>query len=73
MANLYMFMSPSSVLRRMRPKPGLLAQEGCLLAHNKSAIPKKDLSLLMELVTLNHSLICDEWRKWFHGDISFYR
>lgn len=45
---------------------------GCLLAHNKGQIPPKDLRDIMDVVTFNHKLICDEWRKRFQGDISFY-
>ena len=32
----------------------------------------KDLRDIMDVVTFNHKLICDEWRKRFQGDISFY-
>ena len=45
---------------------------GCLLAHNKGQIPPKDLRDIMDVVTFNHKLICDEWCKRFQGDISFY-
>ena len=45
---------------------------GCLLAHNKGQIPSKDLRDIMDVVTFNNKLICDEWRKRFQGDISFY-
>ncbi|MDY5808593.1 MAG: hypothetical protein SPK07_02740 [Coriobacteriales bacterium] len=42
------------------------------MAHNKGQIPSKDLRDIMDVVTFNHKLICDEWRKRFQGDISFY-
>lgn len=42
------------------------------MAHNKGQIPPKDLRDIMDVVTFNHKLICDEWRKRFQGDISFY-
>ena len=45
---------------------------GCLLAHNRSKIPDRDLSNILELISLNHGYICDKWREVFHGDISFY-
>ena len=45
---------------------------GCLLAHNKGQIPPKDLRDIMDVVTFNHKLICDEWHERFQGDISFY-
>jgi hypothetical protein len=32
---------------------------GCILAHNKSNIPKDDLNIIIELVTLNHKYICE--------------
>lgn len=45
---------------------------GCLLARNKCQIPPKDLRDIMDVVTFNHKLICDEWCKRFQDDISFY-
>lgn len=45
---------------------------GCKLALNKGQIPPKDLRDIMDVVTFNHGLICNEWRKRFQGDISFY-
>ena len=42
------------------------------MAHNKGQIPPKDLRDIMDVVTFNHKLICDEWYRRFQGDISFY-
>ena len=53
-------------------KVWLTSSGGCLLAHNKSRIPKSDLADLLELVSLNHGYICEKWRETFQGDISFY-
>ena len=50
----------------------LTSSGGCLLAHNRSKIPNRDLSNILELISLNHGHICDKWREVFHGDISFY-
>lgn len=50
----------------------LTSSGGCLLAHNRSKIPDRDLSNILELISLNHGYICDKWREVFHDDISFY-
>ena len=50
----------------------LTSSGGCLLAHNRSKIPDRDLSNILELISLNHGYICDKWREVFHGYISFY-
>ena len=50
----------------------LTSSGGCLLAHNRSKIPDRDLSNILELISLNHGYICDKWREVFHGDSSFY-
>lgn len=50
----------------------LTSSGGCLLAHNRSKIPERDLTNILELISLNHGYICDKWREAFHGDVSFY-
>ena len=40
----------------------LTSSGGCLLAHNRSKIPDRDLSNILELISLNHGYICDKWR-----------
>ena len=50
----------------------LTSSGGCLLAHNRSKIPNRDLSNILELISLNHGYICDKWREVFHDDTSFY-
>lgn len=50
----------------------LTASGGCLVAHNRSQIPQKDLADLLELISLNHSYICDRWRETFQNNLTFY-
>lgn len=50
----------------------LTSSGGCILAHNKSKIPAKDLADILELVSLNHGYICEKWKSVFQGDLSFY-
>ncbi|MBS6444868.1 MAG: DUF4160 domain-containing protein [Ruminococcus sp.] len=46
---------------------------GCILANNKSDISKKELNELMEFISAQFFLICDEWKKFFLvDDIKFY-
>ena len=45
----------------------------CIVAHNKTKIPRSDLNEIMESVKTNHSFICSEWQKHFNVDvIEFY-
>ena len=51
----------------------LTANGGCVLAHNRSNIPEKDLRDLAKLITLNHRYICSRWRETFgESDLRFY-
>ena len=50
----------------------LTSSGGCLLAHNRSHIPEKDLRNILELISLNHDYICRKWCEVFQGDIRFY-
>ena len=46
---------------------------GCIVAHNKSRISKKDMSHLLHIIQNDHSSICNAWRKHFNIDfIEFY-
>lgn len=61
-----------------RPSPDatkiwLTRNGGCMLAGNGSRLNKKELADVMDFVMLNHEEICDRWKRYFHGDISFYR
>jgi hypothetical protein len=61
-----------------RPSPGatkiwLTRNGGCILAGNGSGLNKKELANVMDFVMLNHEEICNRWRDYFHGDISFYK
>lgn len=39
----------------------------------RKQVNKKELADVMDFVMLNHEEICDRWKRYFHGDISFYR
>ena len=46
---------------------------GCIVAHNKSRIPKSDLNELLEVIQDSFFLICDEWKTHFKVEtIKFY-
>ena len=46
---------------------------GCIVAHNKSRIPKSDLNELLGVIQDNFFLICSEWKAYFKEDtIKFY-
>ena len=46
---------------------------GCMLASNGSKLNKKDLANVMDFILANYDEICERWKAYFHGDISFYR
>lgn len=50
----------------------LTSSGGCLLAHNRSKIPSKDLADILELVSLNHAYICKKWQEVFECEIEYY-
>lgn len=61
-----------------RPGPSatkiwLTRSGGCILASNGSGLSKRDIANVMDFVMLNHADICERWREYFHGDISFYK
>ncbi len=46
---------------------------GCIAAHNKSRIPKQNLSKLMDVISSNHNKICEEWKEFFNVDeVKYY-
>jgi len=51
-----------------------LTEKGrCILASNGSNIPKKQLNELMEFISAQFFLICEEWKNFFACDeIKFY-
>ena len=54
-------------------KVWLTARGGCLVAHNKSRIPNHDLNQMLELIAVQSSRICKEWRIHFKLDtVQFY-
>ena len=40
---------------------------------SKGDMNMKEFANVMDFVMLNHAEICDRWKEYFHGDISFYR
>lgn len=51
----------------------LTSRGGCILAHNGSQISAKELNELMEFISAQFFLICQEWKKFFLMDeINFY-
>ena len=54
-------------------KVWLLEKGGCILAHNKSNIPRHDLDVIMDMISAHYFVICDKWKKFYCvEDISFY-
>ncbi|MCL2019480.1 MAG: DUF4160 domain-containing protein [Oscillospiraceae bacterium] len=46
---------------------------GCIVAHNKSKIPEKDLNRLLRIIENDYDFICQEWKNHFETDeIKFY-
>ncbi len=51
----------------------LLEKGGCVLAHNDSRIPAKDLDKIMELISAHYFIICEKWKRFYNTDsIRFY-
>ena len=44
---------------------------GCLLQHNRSQIPDRQLRYIMQIITARHEEIITKWKDVF-GEISFY-
>ena len=46
---------------------------GCIVAHNKSRIPQRELNELLDFVSAQFFLICAEWKSFYALDnIEFY-
>ena len=46
---------------------------GCILAHNRSRIPQRELNNIMAVITVQFVYICMRWKQHFKVDeISFY-
>ena len=46
---------------------------GCIVAHNKSRIPDKDLNHLLQVIKDNYLSICAEWQEYFGTEeVDFY-
>lgn len=60
-----------------RPTPDatklwLTSAGGCVLAHNHSRIPTKDLKVIERIVAAQHVFICREWQTYFDvEEVSF--
>jgi hypothetical protein len=51
----------------------LTRKGGCILAHNGSQIALHDLNELMDVISAQFFLICQEWKKFFLvEEIKFY-
>ena len=51
----------------------LTRKGGCILAHNGSQIAQHDLNELMDVISAQFFLICQEWKKFFLvEEIKFY-
>ena len=51
----------------------LTSAGGCLLAHNKSRIPQKNLNNLLKVIQIEHPVILEKWKSYFDtDDIKFY-
>jgi hypothetical protein len=59
-----------------RPAPDvtkiwLTRNGGCILASNGSKLNRRGPTNVMDFVMLNHEEICEWWREYFHGDVTF--
>jgi len=46
---------------------------GCIVAHNASRIPEKDLNHLLKIIQDEYFVICNKWKKYFDTDsIKYY-
>lgn len=46
---------------------------GCILGHNRSRIPERDLKYIMGIITSNYFFILDQWKQHStNKDIKFY-
>ena len=53
-------------------KVWLTKNGGCVVAHNKSKIPQRELTYLLQVIQNDYFVICDEWKKFFGIDITYY-
>ena len=51
----------------------ITAKGGCIVANNKSRIPRNELGALLEIISAQFFAICDEWKSHLHvEEIKFY-
>lgn len=54
-------------------KVWLTASGGCFVANNTSRIPQNELSEILEIISAQHFMICEEWKNHFRvNEIKFY-
>lgn len=57
---------------RNATKIWLTRSGGCVLAHNQSGIPARDLRDIEQFVSANHDYICKRWTEATDQDCMFY-
>lgn len=51
----------------------LTSSGGCIVANNGSRIPQSDLNELLDIISAQYFIICDEWKSHFREEkIKFY-
>lgn len=54
-------------------KVWLTSTGGCIVSNNRSKISQDDLNELLEIISAQYFLICDEWKNHFREDnITFF-
>ena len=44
---------------------------GCILQHNQSEIPERQLRYMMQIISARHDMIVQKWKETF-GEVRFY-
>lgn len=54
-------------------KVWLTASGGCIVANNSSKIPRNELNEMLEVISAQHYMICQEWKNHFKvSEVKFY-
>ena len=53
-------------------KVWLTQSGGCIVCHNKSKIPEKELSIICEDIALHYFQIVEKWKIIHSGNVKFY-
>lgn len=67
----FSYLRPPSVIRGYTA-PIQWKREADVSSPATEASSTRELANVMDFVMLNHAQICNRWRNYFHGDISFY-